>query len=170
MLPILGYAIISATVGMVLRAIGERGGFGRLVAGAIGLAWTVITFLVIPVLVAERVGPMEAIERSAALLRKTWGKNLIGSSGISLVTGLVVAVAAFAGVGGWFLFENGNASGIALMGTGAFLGVAALAFGGALAMVYTAAVYHYAVIGEPPPGFDRDLLRDAFERKPGADD
>jgi hypothetical protein len=169
-LPILGYAIISATIGMVLRAIGERGGLvGRLLAGAIGLAWTVATFLVVPVLAAEGVGPMEAVERSGALLRKTWGENLIGNSGIGIVTGIVAALAAFAGMGGWVLFDEGNVSAIVIIGAAAFLGVAALAFGAALTGVYTAAVYYYAVIGEPPAGFDRDLVRDAFARKPSAD-
>jgi hypothetical protein len=169
-LPILGYAIISATVGMILRAIGERGGIvGRLLAGAIGLAWTVATFLVVPVLAAEGVGPMEAVERSGALLRRTWGENLIGNSGIGLVTGIVAGLAMFAGFGGWMLFDAGNVSAIVIIGAAAFVGVAALAFGAALTGVYTAAVYYYAVIGEPPEGFDRNLVRDAFERKPSAE-
>jgi hypothetical protein len=170
-LQILGYAIISATVGMLLRAIGERGGIvGRFVAGAIGLAWTVATFLVIPVLAAEGVGPMEAVERSGALLRKTWGENLIGNSGISLVTGIVAAFAASAGIAGWVLYDNGHEAAVVIIGVAVFVGVAAIAFGAALTGVYTAAVYYFAVIGEPPPGFDRNLVRGAFERKPNAED
>ena len=48
---ILGYAVISATVGMVLRAIQERAGFiGRWVVGLLGVAWTLATFLVVPVI------------------------------------------------------------------------------------------------------------------------
>src|ERR1043166_6989110 len=53
-IPILGYAVVSATVGIVLRVIGERGGLiGRLVAGAVGIAWTVATFLVVAGLAAQ---------------------------------------------------------------------------------------------------------------------
>ena len=43
-----------------------------------------------------------------------------------------------------------------------------MAFGAALQAVYSAAVYFYAVVGEPPEGFDRDLIRDSFARKPDA--
>ena len=52
--PILGYAAIAATVGMVLRAIQERAGFiGKLISGALGVAWTLASFLVVPVLVTR---------------------------------------------------------------------------------------------------------------------
>jgi hypothetical protein len=51
--PILGYAFISATVGMILRLVAERLGFiGRIIETSVGLAWTVATFLVVPVLAA----------------------------------------------------------------------------------------------------------------------
>jgi len=170
-IPILGYAVVSATVGIVLRVIGERGGLiGRLVAGAVGIAWTVATFLVVPVLAAEGIGPLAAVDRSAALLKQTWGENLIGNSGINLVTGIVAALAMAGGFAGWVLFDNDNAGGVAIMGVAAFVGVGALAFGSALSAVYMAAVYYYAVIGEPPEGFDRDLVRGAFQPKLAASD
>jgi len=55
--PILGYALISATVGLILRTIAERAGIlGRLVISLIGLAWNLATYLVVPVLAAEDVG------------------------------------------------------------------------------------------------------------------
>src|SRR5690606_3590144 len=83
---ILGYAAIAATVGLLLRAIEERAGFvGRIVVGLIGVAWTVATFLTVPVLVARDVGPVEAVKESATLLGRTWGENLIGNGGLGLV-------------------------------------------------------------------------------------
>jgi hypothetical protein len=83
---ILGYAIISATVGVLLQFVAERLGFiGRLIGATAGLAWTAATFLVVPILAAEAIGPLKAVERSSELLRKTWGENLIGTAGISLV-------------------------------------------------------------------------------------
>ena len=165
-IPILGYAIVSATVGIVLRMIGERGGFiGRLVAGAIGIAWTVATFLVVPVLAAEGIGPMAAIDRSAALLKQTWGENVIGNTSINLVTGTVAALGVAAAAGGWALFDHGNAAGVAIIGVAGFVAIGALAFGSALSAVYMAAVYYYAVIGQPPDGFDRELVRSAFQAK-----
>jgi hypothetical protein len=42
---ILLWAIISATIGMILQVIRERAGWvGRIIAGIMGLAWTYITF------------------------------------------------------------------------------------------------------------------------------
>src|SRR4051812_45140702 len=93
---ILGYALIAATVGIVLRAIEERVGFiGRIVVGLIGIGWSLATFLVVPVLVARDVGPTEAIRDSASLLKKAWGENIIGQGGLGLAFALVyVAIAA----------------------------------------------------------------------------
>ncbi|MFO7692129.1 MAG: DUF6159 family protein, partial [Vicinamibacterales bacterium] len=86
--PILGYALIAATVGMVLRAISERSGLlGRLVVGLLGFAWNLATFLVVPVLVVEDVGPIEAIQRSASYLKRTWGEQIVGNLGMGLVFG-----------------------------------------------------------------------------------
>jgi hypothetical protein len=168
--PILGYAIVSATVGVVLRMISERLGLiGRLLGFAAGLAWTVTTFLVVPVLAAEGIGPIAAIEKSASLLRRSWGENLIGSAGISLVMAAVMAAIMIVGVGGGILsLHRGDAAaGVALLVVSVPLLLAAMLVGAALSAVYQAAVYYYAVGGEPPRGFDRDLLRSAFGRKGG---
>ena len=83
---ILGYAAIAATVGLILRIIEERAGFiGRWIAGLLGLAFTVATFLTVPILVSRDIGPMEAVKESAVLLKKTWGENIIGNAGMGLV-------------------------------------------------------------------------------------
>ena len=166
--PILGYAVVSATVGVVLRMISERLGFiGRLVGFAAGLAWTVTTFLVVPVLAAEGIGPIAAIEKSASLLRRSWGENLIGRAGISLVMAAVMAAIVIVGVGGGILsLRRGDAAaGVALLVVSVPLLLAVMLVGAALSAVYQAAVYYYAVAGEPPRGFDRDLLRTAFGQK-----
>jgi hypothetical protein len=58
-LPIIGYAFVSATFGLLLRMVAEKLGFlGRLIEFGAGLAWTVATFLVVPVLAVEGVGPL----------------------------------------------------------------------------------------------------------------
>lgn len=165
---ILGYAVIAATVGVLLRAIAERLGFlGWLLGVAAGLAWTITTFLVVPVLAAEGIGPVAAIEKSVSLLRQTWGENLIGSAGISLVMSLVAAaIMVVGGFGGVVCVGRGDvALGVSLLAFSGVLLLAVLLVGAALSAVYQAAVYYYAVAGEPPRGFDRDLLRGAFGRK-----
>src|SRR2546430_14490730 len=66
---------MTATVGLILRAIAERFGFiGRIIAGAFGAAWGIITYLVVPVLIFEKIGPWAGVKRSGSLLRQTWGE------------------------------------------------------------------------------------------------
>ena len=97
---IAGYALIAATVGMVLRAIQERVGIvGKIVVGLIGMGWTIATAMVVPVLVARDVGPVEAIKESAGLLKKTWGENVVGHGGIGIAFGFIfLAVLALGAV------------------------------------------------------------------------
>jgi hypothetical protein len=165
---ILGYAVISATVGVLLQAIAERLGIiGRLIEGVFGLAWTAATFLVIPILAAEGIGPWQAVERSTTLLRKTWGENLIGNAGISLVMSMISVTIALVGFGGGMqLFTHGYpVLGVALFAAAGTALLLVILVSAALSGIYAAAVYCYAVIGQPPVDFDSDLIRDAFTRK-----
>lgn len=166
--PILGYAAIAATVGLLLRALEEKAGFiGRIVIGLIGVAWTVATFLTVPVLVARDIGPIDAVKESAALLQQTWGENLIGNGGIGLAFGLVNVAVVVVGV---LLVTAIASQGLATLaiGIGALfvLLVTGLALTqAALAGIYSAALYCYATQGDAPGGFDGALLEGAFARK-----
>jgi len=166
--PILGYAFISATVGMLLRLLAERLGFlGRIIEMTAGLAWTVATFLVVPVLAAEGIGPVEAIEKSAGLLKQTWGENLIGTAGMSIMFSTIVALVAVVFFGGGTMAMQAGYTTTAIVsyifGGGIVLGTVLLA--ATLSAVYQAAVYDFAVTGRPPQGFDRDLIDAAFRAK-----
>ena len=164
--PIFGYAILSATVGLLLRFIGEKLGIiGRIIEAGAGLAWTVTTFLVVPVLAAEGVGPIEAVERSVGLLKKTWGENIVGSAGISLVMGFATFAVVLGFMAGVKLLPAYQPVALALMTACALAFIAVLVFSAALSAVYSAAVYYYAVSGEPPIDFDRDMVRGAFGPK-----
>jgi hypothetical protein len=165
---ILGYAVVSATIGVVLRMVAERLGFiGRLIEAGAGLAWTVTTFLAVPVLAAEGVGPLEAIGKSAALLRKTWGENIVGNAGISLALSAIVFVACLLGFGGGFLLVGRGQEllAIPLFFLAIFTLLIATLLGSALSSVYAAVVYRYAVSGQVPRGFDGRLVRNAFQPK-----
>ena len=165
---ILGYALIAATVGMVLRAIQERVGFlGRFVVGLLGVGWTVATSMVVPVLVSHDVGPIDAVKESAGLLKKTWGENVIGKSGLSLaflvvylvvIFGAVALVAAAVWLGSTALLVMvGIAAALALIFT-------ALAHA-ALSGIYSAALYRFATTGSAGSGFDSGVLQAAFAPK-----
>ncbi len=165
---ILGYAVISATVGVLLHALAERlGVIGRLIEGALGLAWAAATFLVIPILAAEGIGPVQAIERSTVLLRKTWGENLVGNAGISMVMSAISGATAFVGIGGGVLLLKSGylALGAAMLGAAITTLLLVILIAATLSGIYSAAVYIYATDGQPPAGFDNDMIRAAFTRK-----
>ena len=62
---ILPWVIVSATVSVILRGIEQRSGLlGRIIIGFVGMAWTVVTFLVLPILVFEGLGVRDAVNRS----------------------------------------------------------------------------------------------------------
>lgn len=166
--PILGYALIAATVGMILKAIQERVGFiGRIVVGLLGVGWSIATFLVAPVLAARDVGPIEAIKESAGLLKETWGENLIGQAGIGIAFGFIsfgVGACAVALVVLAVLTHSWP-----LVIVTAAIGVLALAITAlvhsALSGIYSAALYRYATTGEGTGVFDKNTLQLAFAPK-----
>ena len=165
---ILGYAVIAATVGVILRALQERAGFiGRFVVGLIGLAWTVASFLVVPVLVSQDIGPIDAVKRSAELLKKTWGQNLIGTGGIGLVFGLMFFALVIVGGGLIVLAVKSGILAITITAVVAVV-VAVLLLTliqAALQGVYAAALYRYATEGDAGVGFDKAMVAEAFKVK-----
>ena len=166
---ILGYALIAATVGLVLRMIQERLGLlGRLVVGFLGLAWTVATFLVVPILASqEDVGPVDAVKRSVELLKRSWGENLIGNGGIGVVFGLLMVLAVLVAamlIGGAIALQSVVA--IVLAAVVVVLGLTLLGLiQASLQGIYAAVLYRYAESGEASVGFDQALLEQAFRNK-----
>lgn len=164
---IFGYAVIAATVGVVLRAISERVGvLGRIVVGLVGLVWNVATFLVVPVLVMEKVGPIDAVKRSAELLKKTWGEQIVGNFSIGLIFGLLIFGVI---LGGGLLIALAAVAGqtwliLALL---AIVVIAMIALGlisASLNGIFMAAVYQYATTGENAY-FDPDIVKRTFKRQ-----
>jgi len=162
---ILPWAIISATVSVALQAIQERSGaIGRIVIGLVGLAWTLVTMLVLPILVIEQVGVKDALSRSATAFKHTWGENVVGNGGIGIVgflgtlIGLVVAGPIVA-VG-----VSRSNTGLVILGVALFVLWILLvsAFTSALSAVFRTALYRFAVLGEEPTGFTHEQIADAF--------
>ena len=165
---ILGYTLIAATVGMILKVIQERVGFiGRIVVGLLGIGWSIATFLVAPVLAARDVGPIEAIKESAGLLKDTWGENLIGQAGIGVAFGFItfgVIVVGAVLVAVAFATKSLAAIILAVAIAALALGITALVHS-ALAGIYSAALYRYATTGEGTDAFNKDALQLAFAPK-----
>ncbi len=165
---ILVYAAIAASVGTLLRLIAERVGIvGRIVVGLIGFVWSVATALVVPVLAAENVGPIEAIGRSVELIKKAWGEDIIGNVGIGFVFGLVTVGTIL--VGGLLVMAAFGAHRLTLavlLLVLVILAVCLLALAQAtLQGIYSAALYRYATGDPATGGIDRDLLDGAFRAR-----
>jgi hypothetical protein len=161
-LPVIaGWAVVSATVGLVLRLIEDRSEkIGRFVGGLLGAAWTIVSFLVVPILVVENKNPLSALKESASLLRKTWGEQLVGNFSFGLIF-FVLAIPAFIIIVLGFL--TGSIAGIAaciVLGV-IYLIVLALVQS-ALQAIFQAAVFLYARDGQIPAGFDSNLLGNAM--------
>lgn len=167
--PILGYAAIAATVGMLLKMKGKRSGFAAdMIRSVAGMAWTLSTFLVVPVLVSRKLGPIEAIKESALLLKKTWGENLIGTAGLWLGFGIisfVYVLVSLALVFGAASLSTGFAAALAIV-----LALGLVLIGilkSAISAIYAAVLYRYAADGQAPDGFDAQQLELAFGRTSG---
>ena len=161
---ILGYAAISATVGMILRTLAERLGFvGRMVVSALGIGWSLATYLAVPVLVSRDIGPVDVVKESASLFRKTWGEQVVGNFGMGWV-GAMMALAWTVVVGGTLFLLSSLGVGFAMLPV---LAIALLGYVGlglflsALKGIYTAALYRYASTGEAGM-MDSRIVEQAF--------
>jgi hypothetical protein len=166
---IFGYAVISATVGVILRAIQERVGFiGRLIAGLLGAGWTIATFLVVPVIATSERGAMDSISESTALLKRTWGENVAGQVGLSAAFGLLYFFLIAGGVVlTLFMVKLGAAPAVYVLFAivAVLAGLACMLMHATLSGIYSAVLYRYAVGGSDAPGFDQSALASAFRQK-----
>lgn len=165
---ILGYALIASTVGMILRTLAQKreSFLGRLVISLIGMAWNLATFLVVPVLVVEDVGPFEAIRRSSQLLKKTWGEQIAGNFGIGGVFGLIsIAYALVLGVPLGYLAVALEAP-VLFIALIALLVIGFVIFGllsSTLSGVFAASVYRYAAEGATDTYIRSEFVQNAFQ-------
>lgn len=164
---VLGYAVIAATIGMVLRAIQERVPLvGKFVVALIGAGWTIASFLVVPVLVSRDIGPVAAVRESASLVKRTWGENIAGQVGMGLGFGLIqMGIMALATIA-VLLVTAVNVPLLAIpvivLAVIAVLGM--MLAHTALSGIYSASLYRYATLGDDG-SFDGDALRAAFTPK-----
>ena len=164
---ILGWAAIAATVGLLLQVLRERGGAMGAVVSLIGnMAWGLITFLVVPILVVEGVGPVEAIKRSAGLLRKTWGEQILGNFSIGLVTSLIfIAVMLGGGAVAFLLLSVSDVLGILAFILLVLVLVIVGLIGSSLSGIFNIALYRYASGRDADAFFPQETLAGAFRTK-----
>jgi hypothetical protein len=167
---ILGWSLVSATVGLLLKVIeNAHEKVGEIISAILGTAWTIMTYFVVPVLVVERLGPFQAIRRSMQLLRKSWGEALVGGIGLGFfkfliaLPGLLLLALGFVVLGA----AGQLALGLVLVAAAVIYLLGAAAVGAALDAIFLGALYQYAAYETVPAGFDRSTIEHAFERKKG---
>jgi len=158
---ILGWGIISGTVSMILRQIQENSGIlGRIVTAVAGIAWSLVTYLVLPILVIEGVGVRQALTRSKDLFTRTWGERVMGNVGIGII-GLVGFLAAVPVVIVGAISGNAAVLVATIVVAALWIGVIACATS-AMSVIFQTALYRYAALGEVPGGWDQATLTSAF--------
>ncbi len=162
---ILPWALLSAVVSVILRAIEERVGLvGKIVIAVVGMAWTVVTFLVLPIIVVEGIGTGKALKKSGSLVRNTWGENLAGHIGLGIV-GFLLILPSIALVAAGIASAGTGVGGVAI-GLGVLWGIIVMVVMAALTGIYQTALYHFAVSGHVPSGyFDSTVMQSAFQTR-----
>lgn len=154
---IAAWALFAATVGLIIRAIQERAGFlGKIVMGAIGVAWTIVTYFVVPVLIYEKLGPWGSVKRSASILKKTWGEALVGNLGLGLVFFLLAILGIVAIIVG--ALAGGAVGAIIGLAVAIVYWLILAVIASAAEAVLVAALYRYATTGKVSEDFDPSIF------------
>jgi len=156
---ILLWSLFSATVGQCLQWLQSRAGFiGRIIIGFTGFGWSMATYLMVPVLVMEDKGVMDSVRRSAALLRQTWGEQLISG----LAFGWLALLFSVPGI----VIGAAGMNGYPVLIVPAVLWFATMfAAFTAAREIFTVVLYRYATTGQTPNGYAAATLGNALRRR-----
>ena len=167
---ILAWGLVTATVGLVLSALRDKGGIGGALLSFIGgLAWGIATVFVLPVVIVEGLYPIGAMKRSVAILRSLFGPDAaLGGMRKAWGYGVGYLVVVFGGVVlAIALIVLGSAAQNVAVTVPAIIG-AVLVFGivaivsSALGAMVSAVLYVYAVDHTTPPEVDGAVLQSGF--------
>jgi hypothetical protein len=172
---IIQWSLISASVGLLLRLLhnlaSRLGKIGELVAniviGLLGMTWSILTIFVVPVLVYEGVGPIDAIRKSTSVIKKTWGESLIKRIGLGLIQFFIFLLLIVASIG--LTLVLASAFDVIGLLAGIGIGVLLLLLAGLIftvaSTIFNTALYVYANSNTVASGFSEDVVRDAFRQK-----
>lgn len=156
-----GWAAIGATIGLLLSLLREKLGVaGQIIGGVAAAAWGILTFLVVPTIVAEDIGPGQAIKRSMALLKQTWGEQLTGRFAIGAIFGLIVLLTILVAI--VVIVGAAMVSTVAAIVAGAvflLLLIALILISQTFNGVFSAALYQFTTTGDPGGGMDAETMR-----------
>lgn len=158
------WALISATIGLILQAIKDNNNVvSQLIASLIGVAWSLLTFFVIPIMIIEKKGVIESIKESAGLFKHTWGETVIGQGGVAVIFVLLALVALVPVI--LVVMSGVMILVIAVITLYLLLLIILFVMANAMQGVYNTALYLYAKNGVVPDAFSKELIEKAFQPK-----
>ena len=162
-----GWAAVSAAISLVMGVLENQGGtLGTIAARLVGMAWSLITFLSVPVIAIEGTGPFETIKRSASMFRERWGQQITGNiaiGGAVFLFGMLPAIVLIAA--GIIVWASASFLGALLVVIGVLLLAIAVLVSQALSVIFGVALYRYALDGEVVGGFTQGELESAVKVK-----
>jgi Family of unknown function (DUF6159) len=171
---IAGWAALAALVGVLISLLQRGGSIGQVIAGSlVGAAWSLITFMAVPVITFEGTGPWSTLKRSATLFKERWAGQVTGNvaiGGIVFLLGILPAVALIAiGIYAWTSNDGGGslAGGAVIVAFGVALLAVSMLILQALRGVFGVALYRFASSGEVPSGYTQDELESAVRVRGG---
>ena len=156
------WALVSATVGLLLRSLQDRrnGFLVNLLFASLGLAWSLITYLMVPVILFENRGIYDSVYRSEELFRDHWGEQVAGDFGFGLLN-FLLCLPAF--VFAFFLWPVDRSLAVIVCFYYILL-VSIVSY--AVKGIFTVALYRYATSGEAPAGFSANVIDDVLGGHP----
>ncbi len=166
---ICGWAALSTAISVLMGVLENQGGIaGNVAARLVGMAWSLVTFLAVPVIAIEGTGPLQTLKRSASIFRQRWGQQITGNIAIGAAVFLIgVLPAIVLIVAGVALWSSASFLGALLVVIGALVLAIAMLVSRALSGVFGVALYRYALDGQAVGGFTQDELESAVRVKKG---
>jgi hypothetical protein len=166
---ICGWAALSTAISVLMGVLENQGGIaGNIAARLVGMAWSLVTFLAVPVIAIEGTGPLETLKRSASIFKDKWGQQISGNIAIGAAVFLIgVLPAVLLIVAGAALWSSASFLGALLVVIGALILAIAMLVSRALSGVFGVALYRYAIDGQAVGGFTSEELESAVKVKKG---
>lgn len=157
---LLPWVLITGVVSWIISAVEERVPFiGRF----LDVAWRVVSFQVLPTLVLENVGAIDAVKKTKETLKNAWGHNVVGIVGLNFFTALL----SLPGIGLIYLgvaAKMAAATGVFVLFGVLWILVASIV-GAALTGIFQTALYRFTVDGHVPGPFAGLDLRQALKTR-----
>jgi hypothetical protein len=161
---IFSWSIVAATVGVVLQMIADKNKtIGRLVANIFGLAWDIITFFIVPVLILENETIGGSLKRSGAIFKNKWGQTLTANFSTALFFGVLVILAIIVFFVPIVIFHPGVWFSILLVVLLAVSIILITILSSTIEGIYRVILYEYAAHDKLPESFIKELVIGAIK-------